>query len=165
MPKAPTKKPSLPHFRRERVVVAAVSPAIDGGRFPIKRVVGDEVVGKADVFADGHDLVSRILCVRRPGRRALTESRMTPLGNDRFRGVFAETELGTYTYTVQVHIERFGSFCQELERRPLDAPDLETVWAYGASLIAQAVLRAKGVIVNLGPYHRQSGWLERSLWR
>ncbi len=38
---------------RRRVVIEGVSPAVDGGSFPAKRVVGDTVVVEADIFADG----------------------------------------------------------------------------------------------------------------
>ena len=41
----------------KRVVIESVSPEIDGGRYPVKRVVGDDVTVEADVFADGHDVV------------------------------------------------------------------------------------------------------------
>ncbi|MBK9952939.1 MAG: DUF3416 domain-containing protein [Candidatus Competibacteraceae bacterium] len=37
-----------------------MTPEIDGGRFPIKRTVGDTVVVEADTFTDGHDALSRI---------------------------------------------------------------------------------------------------------
>ncbi len=43
---------------RARVVIEDVAPAVDGGRFAVKRVVGDEVVVEADCFADGHDVVA-----------------------------------------------------------------------------------------------------------
>ena len=43
---------------RRRVVIEGVTPEIDCGRFPIKRVVGDMVRVEANVFADGHDQVA-----------------------------------------------------------------------------------------------------------
>ena len=46
-----------PENGRTRVVVEAVTPQIDGGRFAVKRVVGDMVRVEAEVFGDGHDLV------------------------------------------------------------------------------------------------------------
>ena len=43
-------------------------PEIDGGRFPIKRTVGERVEVIAEVFADGHDVVAALLRDRRaPG--------------------------------------------------------------------------------------------------
>src|SRR5438552_1699663 len=44
-----------------RVVVEHVRSEIDGGRFPIKRTVGDVVEVRADIFADGHDVIAAVL--------------------------------------------------------------------------------------------------------
>lgn len=143
MPKSPSKKPMLPRKGRERVVIESVTPNIDCGRFPVKRIRGDEVIIEADVFADGHDLIACTLCVRKSGARAWIESRMLALGNDRFRGTFVVSELGSYEYTVRGHIDRFASFCLELSRRPLDDPDLESAFAHGATLIAEAAAAAE----------------------
>src|SRR5579862_3155030 len=48
----------LPADGRKRVVIEDVKPEIDGGRFAIKRTVGQAVRVGAAVFADGHDLIS-----------------------------------------------------------------------------------------------------------
>jgi len=52
---------------RQRVAIEQVTPQIDGGRFAIKRVVGDSVAVEADVFADGYDAVCCRLRYRREG--------------------------------------------------------------------------------------------------
>jgi starch synthase (maltosyl-transferring) len=43
------------------VIIEHVRPEIDGGRFPIKRTVGERLDVTADVFADGHDVVAAVL--------------------------------------------------------------------------------------------------------
>ena len=53
-----------------RVVIAGISPEVDGGRFPIKRTVGEEVIVAADIFADGHDVIVAVLQHRAVGRPA-----------------------------------------------------------------------------------------------
>jgi len=40
---------------RARVVIQAVTPEIDCGRFPSKRIIGDKLTVEADIFCDGHD--------------------------------------------------------------------------------------------------------------
>src|SRR5262249_22295480 len=50
-----------------RVVIEGVTPEIDGGRFPVKRVVGDTVTVGADVFAEGHDRLAAVLRFRPAG--------------------------------------------------------------------------------------------------
>jgi starch synthase (maltosyl-transferring) len=54
------------HDRRHpgRVIVERVWPEIDGGRFPIKRSVGEQVTVSADIFADGHDLLAGVVKYR-----------------------------------------------------------------------------------------------------
>ena len=39
-------------------VIEDVLPQVDGGRFAIKRVVGEDVVVTASCFAHGHELVA-----------------------------------------------------------------------------------------------------------
>ena len=90
----------LPDDGRRRAIVEAISPAVDGGRFPVKRVVGDVVVVEADAFADGHDIVSVRLRHHAPGAAAWTEIPMDELGNDRWRSEFRVEALGRHAYTV-----------------------------------------------------------------
>ncbi len=142
MARAQAKGGGMPQDGRNRVVIDAVSPALDCGRFPIKRVIGDSVTVDADVFADGHDVVACILCVRKPNGRAWSRARMIPIGNDRYRATFAVGELGVYHYTVRAHIDRFGSLCQDLARRPLDDPDLAVVFQQAAAMIREAAANA-----------------------
>ena len=52
-------------------VIENLQPLIDGGRYPIKRVVGEDLVVEADVFKDGHDVVAAALKWRRRRRAAL----------------------------------------------------------------------------------------------
>jgi starch synthase (maltosyl-transferring) len=52
---------------RQRVVIERVTPEIDGGRFPIERVIGEKVVVEADAYADGNDAVTCRLLYRHDG--------------------------------------------------------------------------------------------------
>ena len=42
---------------RARAAIEGVTPVIDGGRFAVKRIVGDVLIVEADAFVDGHDVV------------------------------------------------------------------------------------------------------------
>src|SRR5437764_1092882 len=50
-----------------RVVIEHVRPSVDGGRFPIKRTTGERVEVRADIFADGHDVIAVVLRDRHVG--------------------------------------------------------------------------------------------------
>jgi starch synthase (maltosyl-transferring) len=83
-----------------RVAIERVSPQVDGGRFAVKRVVGDVLQVEADVVSDGHDEVSAALLVQSPDADDWTEVPMLPLGNDRWTAQVDLTTAGGWTYTV-----------------------------------------------------------------
>jgi len=126
-----------------RVVIARLSPEIEGGRFPIKRVVGEKVVVEADAFADGHDLVACRLLYWRDGTDPQS-SPMKPFGNDRFRGEFCVAKLGSYRYTVEGWIDRFQTWRKDLEKRIAAGQDVSVDLLIGVGLIEGAAARAKG---------------------
>ncbi|MFB0520066.1 MAG: alpha-1,4-glucan--maltose-1-phosphate maltosyltransferase [Desulfatiglandales bacterium] len=127
---------------RKRVVIEGVRPEIDGGRFPIKRTVGEKVVVEADIFTDGHDASSCALLCRKDNDSQWTEVPMEPLGNDRWRGSFLVTELGRYFYTLEAWVDRFGSWRQGLAKKVKLDQDVSIDLLVGAQLIEQASQRA-----------------------
>jgi starch synthase (maltosyl-transferring) len=141
-PKAST--PLDPQLLR-RVVVEGVHPEVDGGRFPVKRVVGEEVVVSADVHADGHDVLAAALLYRKAGAAAWEGAAMAPLGNDRWRGRFTVAEVGEYEYTVEGWIDRFETWRHELSKKFGAGQDVSSELHEGAALV-----RAAGV-PELGP--------------
>src|SRR5438045_1043048 len=75
---------SQPENGRSRVVVEGVTPEIDGGRFPIKRIAGEHVIVDADIFTDSHDALSAVLLYRAEGDADWSEAPMTEIVNDRW---------------------------------------------------------------------------------
>ena len=135
--------PSFPADGRIRVVIENIAPAVDGGRFPIKRVSGEVVEVEADCFADGHDTLTCQLLYRREEDRAWQIAPMIALGNDRWRAEFKVDALGRYRYTVKAWVDGFLSWRHDFERR-VDIDDLRIAAQVGAALIDQAAGRAKG---------------------
>ena len=132
-----------PEESRRRVVIESVSPAVDCGRFPVKRVAGDRLVVEADVFADGHEALRCVLRYRKRGVRAWEESGMALLNNDRWHGAFDLLELGRYQYTVVAWVDAFLSWRQDFVKRVDDA-DIALALRTGALLVEAAAKRAKG---------------------
>ncbi|MGB6603060.1 MAG: alpha-1,4-glucan--maltose-1-phosphate maltosyltransferase [Steroidobacteraceae bacterium] len=134
----------LPEAELCRVVVEDVSPAVDGGRFPIKRTVGESVVVEADVFADGHDAVACDLLYRGAGESHWRRQPMEPLGNDRWRGVFVTEQLGTTLYSVAAWVDPMATWRRDLLKRAAAGQDLGVELLRGAELVRQAATRATG---------------------
>ena len=125
---------------RVRVVIENVQPAVDGGRFPIKRITGDEVVVEADCFADGHDVVAAMLKWRSAGS-AWQSTPMQALVNDRWRASFVVDALGTWEYAVCAWVDPFQSWRHDFARR-VDAEDVRIAAATGAMLIEECATRS-----------------------
>ncbi|MGZ9189839.1 MAG: maltotransferase domain-containing protein, partial [Nitrospira sp.] len=68
MPGTSASSQSFRDERRQRVAIEHVQPELDGGRYPIKRVVGDTILVEADLFTDGHDVVGGLLRYRHERR-------------------------------------------------------------------------------------------------
>ncbi|MEW6570825.1 MAG: alpha-1,4-glucan--maltose-1-phosphate maltosyltransferase [Nitrospirota bacterium] len=102
---------------RTRVVIESVAPEIDGGRFPIKRVVGEKVIVEADIFADGHDKVTARLLYKGPNSLNWQEVPMRHIENDRWGAEFFVEEIGIYKYTVTGWINRYETWRDDLKKK------------------------------------------------
>ncbi|MEO8752060.1 MAG: maltotransferase domain-containing protein [Casimicrobiaceae bacterium] len=132
-----------PRDGRARAVIETITPAIDGGRFAVKRIAGDRVDVEADCFTDGHETVACTVRHRREDEAAWQEAAMVPLGNDRWRGAFTVAAPGRYRYTVIAWVDGFLSWRHDFARR-VDADDLRIAAVVGAGLIDGAAERAAG---------------------
>ena len=102
---------------RKRVIIEAASPEVDGGAFPAKRVAGDVVFAEADIFADGHDLISAVVLHRHDGEKQWKEVRMRPLVNDRWRAEFNVEKLGFHRFTIEAWIDHFLTWHRDMKKR------------------------------------------------
>ena len=127
-----------------RVIVEGVQPEVDGGRYPIKRAVGEEVVVYADIFADGHDALAALVKARPVGTVEWTESPMTFLVNDRWVGRFVVGQIGRYEYTVEAWVDRFDSWLKELRKKTEAGQDVGSELLEGAVHVLEGAARATG---------------------
>ncbi|HSQ03050.1 MAG TPA: maltotransferase domain-containing protein, partial [Burkholderiales bacterium] len=126
---------------RARVVIEGITPQVDCGRFPIKRVIGEQVTVETDAYADGHDVLVCLLRHRHESNAQWSETAMTNLGNDRWRGEFRVERMGVYCYTVIAWVDRFLTWRHDLLRR-VDHADILVAGQAGARLVAEAAKRA-----------------------
>jgi starch synthase (maltosyl-transferring) len=143
----------LPENGRQRLVVERVSPEIDGGRFPIKRTVGESVVVSADLFADGHDVIAGVLRYRAlpapadgTASEADTAWQEVPLHhieNDRWGARFSVEALGRAEYTIEAWVDHFGTWLKGLIAKAEAGQDVSSELLEGAELIQRATGRVR----------------------
>ncbi|MCK0508382.1 alpha-1,4-glucan--maltose-1-phosphate maltosyltransferase [Aromatoleum anaerobium] len=131
----------VPDEGRIRAVIESVTPQVDGGRFAVKRVVGDEFDVEADCFADGHDAVLAMLCWRRDQDEQWHAVPMAAIGNERWRGRIRLGEIGRCWYTVTAWVDAFESWRRDLARR-VEPDDIRMAGLIGADLIEETAERA-----------------------
>jgi starch synthase (maltosyl-transferring) len=143
--------PPIGQDGRTRVIIENVTPRVDDGEFPIKRIVGDTVTVEADVFTDGHDTISCALLYRKEDDPGWTEAPMEPLVNDRWQGSFEVQEMGRYFYTVSAWVDHFKTWSRALAKRVEANQDVAIELIIGADMIAAAGKNAPP---------REAGWHE-----
>jgi starch synthase (maltosyl-transferring) len=126
------------------VVIEAVDPEIDGGRFPIKRVMGDAVRVGANIFAEGHDQLAAALRYRRAGEESWREEPMRPSAGDRWEGEFPVEQLGRAEYTLEAWVDGFSSWRQRLSKKVEAGQEVRSELLEGAELVRSAGRRARG---------------------
>jgi len=100
-----------------RIVIEAVAPTVDGGRFAVKRVAGDSVAVAADIFADGHDVLGAALLWRTADDSAWQREPMRPTVNDRWEASFTPVQVGRHWFTIEAWWDEWRSQRRDMMRK------------------------------------------------
>ena len=126
------------------VVIENLQPLIEGGRYPIKRIAGEDLAVDADIFKDGHDVVAAVLKWRVLGKHAWRETPMTFIDNDRWRGVCTLYDEAVHEYTVEAWTDSFRSWQSEFAKKfEGGISDLQSEALEGAAIVKVAAKRAR----------------------
>jgi starch synthase (maltosyl-transferring) len=126
---------------RQRVLIEQVTPAVDDGRYPIKRTIGETVTVEADIFADGHDVITAVVRVRHT-TEPWRELELAPLVNDRWHARFPIERLGQYEFTIEAWIDHVRTWRRDLDKKARAAQDVNVDLATGAQMIRALVAQA-----------------------
>jgi len=137
-----TKKSTLE--RLPTVVIENIEPCINGGRYPVKRVVRQELKVSADVFKDGHNQISVLLKWRKVGKPDWHQTPMAPTENDRWEAICHFIENAPHEYTIEAWEDAFKSWQVEYAKKyGAGNVDLRTELDEGSILTEKAAARAK----------------------
>jgi len=115
-----------------------VYPAIDGGRFAVKRIVGERVEIWADIYRDGHDIVAADLIWRRERDLEWRRAPMTHHSNDRWTGTFVPDEVGRHVYAIEAWTDEFATWRRGFELKREAGADITLDAIEGAGLLTKA---------------------------
>jgi starch synthase (maltosyl-transferring) len=127
----------------QTVVIGNLWPSIEGGKYPVKRVPGEELAVYADIFKEGHDVVDAVVKWRDAGSRKWSEAPMLPIGNDRWKGTFPAGSVGFTEWTIEAWGDTFASWVEEIGKKVRGgATALPTETQEGETLVLAAATRA-----------------------
>jgi starch synthase (maltosyl-transferring) len=100
----------------EHIVIEAVRPELNGGRYRAKAVKGDTVDVTADIFRDGTAVLAAVVRCEDPAGNT-SESRMAHFDNDRWRGSFQVLTEGRWHYTIEAWTDHFSTWRRGLLKK------------------------------------------------
>jgi starch synthase (maltosyl-transferring) len=129
--------------RQHPIVIEAVQPAVDDGRYPCKREVGDRLEVSVDLFKEGHDVLDAVILYRTKDDSRWSEASLRPLDNDRWGGSFPLERNTRYLFTIEAWTDVFGSWVEEMGRRVAGGQtDLTSELLEGWELVRRVAARA-----------------------
>ncbi|MFG1211669.1 alpha-1,4-glucan--maltose-1-phosphate maltosyltransferase [Xanthobacter flavus] len=139
-----------PFTSAPRIAIERVTPSVDGGRFAVKRCVGDVVTVEADIFADGHELLAAELRWRAADEKTWQRAPLVPTVNDRWQARFPLLRVGRHDFLIEAWWDHFGTFRRDLGKKRAAGQKLAVEVSEGRALLEEALERApkgpRGVI-------------------
>ncbi len=143
----PTERAAPSRSARQRVQIEAVAPQVDGGRYSVKRVLGDVVTVTCDLVCDGSDRVAAALLHRGPSGRETEPWEGTPFvagANDRFAASFPVGKVGRWEFAILAWVDDFATWSLRTHKKLEAGQDVEVELTAGALLLRAHAARAAG---------------------
>jgi starch synthase (maltosyl-transferring) len=146
-----------------RAIIEKVRPQVDGGRFPAKGIVGDPIAVRADIYADGHDVLVAVLRDRpvssagsaSPSWRETRMLEVAPFSDD-WSGSFTCSSIGWHEFDVTAWVDPFETWRRGLRAKFEAGQDPGLELHEGAALVREASSRA----AQIGQGAADAEWLE-----
>lgn len=123
-----------------RIPVTEIEPAIDGGRWPAKAVVGEAFPISATVFREGHDALGASAVLVRPDGSVHSRTAMVDIapGLDRFQAWAQPDSAGLWTFHVEGWSDPYATWKHDATIKVEAGIDVELMLAEGALVLDRA---------------------------
>ena len=126
-----------------QLTIECVSPELDSGRYPVKRIVGDVVRVGADVIKDGHDAVAAHVVLRAPGEAARAIPMQYVFNDDRWYAEFTVDRIGRWHFTVEAWTDEWETWRAGFRKKTDAGVDVRVELMEAAQLVKAAARRAE----------------------
>ncbi|MBR8405367.1 maltotransferase domain-containing protein [Burkholderia cenocepacia] len=123
----------------DRIAIERVEPSVDGGRFAIKRVIGEPLVVSASIFTDGHAHLAAVLQWRGDGDDTWREVPFEAEPNDRWHARVMLDQLGRHEFRVVAWRDDWASLVTDIAKKRAAGQDVTLEVREAQLLLATAL--------------------------
>jgi len=127
---------------KSRVIIDTVTPQLDGGKYPIKRTIGEKVTVTADIITDGHDDVKAVILYKKVTDDTWLEAPMQIISVDKWSGTFRILEQAPYMYTIKGWVNHFSTWQKNIQKKFEDGQNVTVELEVGARMVEKVALKA-----------------------
>jgi starch synthase (maltosyl-transferring) len=124
--------------REARIIIEDVMPAVDGGRYAAKRLVGETVRIEATIYSDGHPVLAAEISARAEDEREAVVRPMRLLGNDRWVADLPLLRPGRHIFAIEAWIDGFATFVRDITKKQAAGKDIRLDLKEGCALVEAA---------------------------
>jgi starch synthase (maltosyl-transferring) len=133
--------PSIVDLSGRRIRIEDIYPAVEDGRFAVKRIAGEPVEVWADIIRDGHAVIAADLLWRPEAADKWSRVHMEPQANDRWRASFIPPEPGRYVYAIEAWTDVVATWRHDFLAKRDAGLDVRLELEEGRKLLAGLHLR------------------------
>jgi starch synthase (maltosyl-transferring) len=123
---------------KKRVIITQVSPAVEGGKYPAKAVINEDISITADIFGDGHDEVAASVSVQHLETGNKVELPMILSMNDHWEAVYTPETTGVYEFWINGWEDHYTTWKKGLNKKHEAGQDIGLELQIGAGLLLSA---------------------------
>jgi starch synthase (maltosyl-transferring) len=131
-------------LRAPRLSIERVKPAVDQGRFAVKRLVGETIDVTADLFSDGHGVLAADILWKAVDEGEWRRAQMTMEHNDVWRGSFRPDRVGRHVFTIEGWSDDFATLCHAMAAKQKAGVDVSREREEALEALDQALSKADG---------------------
>ncbi len=128
---------------QKRVIIDHISPLLNNGEFPVKRVVDEIVNIDAHIFADGHDVIAASVLYKHENDRKWSEVRLNFSHNDEWYASFKVKKQGYYYFKIEGWVDHALDWQHGIGRKIEDHQYVNSELLEGIGLIKPLLKKVK----------------------
>jgi starch synthase (maltosyl-transferring) len=126
-----------------RISIEAITPQVDAGQFPVRRILGDLVRVEVDLLSDGHGKLAGEISFCAPSETQFRAVPLTLVGNDRWFAEFRVEQLGRYKFKIAAWKDDYASLVEGIIKKHEAGLPTRLEVAEGLMLIRECLQSAR----------------------